>query len=349
MFSNAQFNQELVSRYSLWMIAQQYSDGTKKMYRRVLCNFCGFLGDISITDATHLDIRAFIASLSSRGLSICEIHHQLNILRVFYDFLQLGGLVSLVPARFVKLRPLVKKSPMVLSEHSVRKLLSVARIPRDRAVIELIYGTGCRIAEIVRIRIESIDFNSRTIRVFGKGSKERIVFFGPKAKRAIRAYVRERRTGFLFECNWPHQKGMVMSAGNYWVGKWTDYSNGGTKIHPSERYLGAKASMSYLQARAKLRKLMRTARLARPDRERPLHPQTIQKSIQLLGVRAGLRNVTAHSLRHSFATHLLDRGADTRFIQEMLGHARIDTTQIYTHVSKRALQRTFKKYHPRGG
>ena len=348
MLDNPQFNQELVARYDLWMIAQQYCDGTKKMYRRILRNFCGFLGPVSITDATHLDIRAFIASLSLRGLSICEIHHQLNTLRVFYDFLQLGGLVSLVPPRFVKLRPLVKTPPRVLSEQSVQKLLRAARTPRDRAAIELIYGTGCRVGEAVKIRLEAIDFDARTIQIFGKGAKTRIVFFGRKAELALRAYIKKRRKGFLFECNWANQKGMVISAGTYWIGKWTDYSQAGAKVHPTERYLGRKRTVSYLQAKARLKTLMRTSRLIRPDRERPLHPQTLQKAIQFVGNLAGLGNVNPHSLRHSFATHLLDHGADTRYIQELLGHARIDTTQIYTHVSKRALQKTFRRYHPRG-
>jgi site-specific recombinase XerD len=330
------------------MIAQQYAEGTKRKYRRVLSNFSGFLNQISITDATHLDIRAFIASLSSKGASIREVHQELNILRVFYDFLHLGGLIALVPPRFVKLRPFASKVPLVLSENAVSRLIKASRTPRDRAAVELIYGTGCRVGEIVKIRLESIDFNARTIRISGKGSKTRIVLFGRKAGRAIRDYARNRRKGFLFECDRAHQKGMVMDHKTYWIGKWTDYSQGGTKILPSQRYLGTKSVLSYLQARAKLKKLMRTSQLIRPQRERPLHPQTIQKSIQVLGLRAGLGNVTPHSLRHSFATHLLDHGADTRIIQELLGHARIDTTQIYTHVSKRMLRKTFRQCHPRG-
>jgi site-specific recombinase XerD len=348
MLNHPQLNQELVARYDLWMIVQQYSDGTKRMYRRVLRNFSSFLGQVSITDATHVDIRAFIASLSARNVSIREIHKELNILRVFYDFLQLGGLVPLVPPRFVKLRPIVQKLPMVLSERAVAKLLKAARTPRDRAVVELLYGTGCRVGEIVKIRLESIDFRAQTIRISGKGSKTRIVLFGRKAGEAIRAYARKRRSGFLFECDWAHQKGIVMDHDTYWIGKWTDYSQGGTNILPSERYLGTKAALSYPQARAKLKKLMRTSRLTRPQRERPLHTQTIQKAIQILGNRAGLGNVTPHCLRHSFATHLLDHGADTRIIQELLGHARIDTTQIYTHVSKRILEKMFRQCHPRG-
>src|ERR1700683_5642220 len=230
MLNHPQFNQELVARYDLWMIAQQYSDGTKRMYRRVLRNFSSFLGQLSNTGATPVEVRAFIASLSARNASIREIHKELNILRVFYDFLQLGGLVPLIPPRFVKLRPIVQKLPMVLSERAVAKLLKVARTPRDRAVVELLYGTGCRVGEIVKIRLESIDFNARTIRISGKGSKTRIVLFGRKAGRAIRDYARNRRKGFLFECDRAHQKGMVMDHKTYWIGKWTDYSQGGTKI-----------------------------------------------------------------------------------------------------------------------
>jgi len=348
MLDHPQFNQELVARYDLWMTAQQYADSTKKRYGRVLANFCRFLDQVSITDATHLDVRAFIASLSSSGLSIGEIHHQLHTLRVFYDFLQIGGLISLVPPRFVKLRRLPKFIPKVLSEDSISKLLKASQTPRDRAVIELIYGTGCRIGEIVKIRLESIDFKARTIPVSGKGLKMRIVFFGRKAGEALRAYIGQRRTGFLFQCNWPHQKGSVSTTGISWYGTWTDYSDGGTKVHRIHKYLGSQLRMSSLQARAKLKKLMRASHAIRPKRERPMNPQTLQKCIQFLGNRAGLGNVNPHVLRHSFATHLLDHGCDTRFIQELLGHSRIDTTQIYTHVSKRTLQKAFRKYHPRG-
>src|ERR1700729_3851470 len=106
MPSHAQLNQELLKRYDLWMDAQQYSEGTKKLYRRFLSRFVSFLGEASITEATHLDIVAF---LSSQAYSIREIHHELNTLRVFYDFLNLGGLVSTVPPRFVKLRPIPRK------------------------------------------------------------------------------------------------------------------------------------------------------------------------------------------------------------------------------------------------
>jgi integrase/recombinase XerC len=347
MPSNSQFNEELVRRYGLWMDAQQYSEGTKTIYRRFLSRFVSFLGEASVTDATHLDIIAFLAYLSSKAYSISEIHHQLNTLRVFYDFLNLGGLVSRVPPRFVKLCSIPRRLPIVLSEDEVRKLIKATRTLRDRALVEVIYGTGCRVSEVVMIRVENIDFRARTIRIVGKGSKMRIVLFGGMADRAIRAYVRKRRTGFLFECDWASQKGSVTDCGYYWSGRWTDYSPAGKSIL-FRRYLGSKSAVSHLRAKAKLRKMMRCSHLARPERGRPLDTGTIQKAIQVLAIRAGLGSVTPHSLRHSFATHLLDHGADTRLIQELLGHARINSTQIYTHVSRRTLMKSFRQCHPRG-
>src|SRR4030081_1133937 len=161
MRTKSAFNQELLSRYNLWLVAQQYIYKTQQIYMRVLSNFCKFLGHQSIMEATHFDIRAFLAHESRRGIAFNTIHHELNVLRMFYDFLNLGGLVNYVPPRFVRLRPVVKRIHIVLSEEAVEKLVKASRSPRDTALIELLYGTGCRLAEINTMRLECIDFKAR--------------------------------------------------------------------------------------------------------------------------------------------------------------------------------------------
>jgi site-specific recombinase XerD len=229
----------------------------------------------------------------------------------------------------------------------VRKLIAASQTTRDRVLIELLYGTGCRISEVTRVRLEDIDFKARSIRVHGKG-KTRIVLFGPQAERAIRVYVGERRRGFLFTCDWPRQWGSVYRREKTWVGRWVDYGGHDGKPAIKQVALGRASTMPYWQAKGALRKVIRHEHALRPEREAPPCPQTLQNSVRRTGDRAGLGNVTPRTLRHTFATHLLDHGADIRTIQELLGHVWLQTTQIYTHVSRSNLARTFERCHPRG-
>ena len=340
------FNQELVRRYQLWMIAQHYASGTQKIYSRTLEDFCEFVEDKPITQLTHEDVLAFLARESARGLTLQSVHGHLNVLRVFYDFLNLGGLINYVPPRFIRLRTVARRLPQILSEEAVGKLIAASRTPRDRVLIELLYGTGCRISEVANLRLESIDFSKRSIRVRGKG-KTRIVLFGRQARKALLAYVGERRHGFLFSCDWPRQWGSVVQNRKKWLGKWMDYNREG-KPKEKSRSLGAISKMTYLQAKTVLRKILRTEHALRPERERPPTTVTLQESVQKAADRARLGRVTPHMLRHSFATHLLDHGADIRVIQGLLGHVWVQTTQIYTHLSTTRVATTFRRCHPRG-
>jgi site-specific recombinase XerD len=148
------------------------------------------------------------------------------------------------------------------------------------------------LSEIRTLRCEDVDFTDRTIRVLGKGNKERIVPFGRMAEEALLAYLGDRREGFLFQNSRP--------------------------------------------------------KLIRPKTALPLDSQTFYRIVRSAALKAGLTGVHPHRLRHSFATHLLNRGADLRCVQELLGHSSISTTQIYTHVATAELQRIHQKFHPRG-
>jgi len=346
MRTYAQFNHELASRYELWMNAQQYADATKKIYRKVVQDFCAFLGRKSITSVTHFDIRAFLGTFPDRGLSFRSAHRYIIVLRQFYDFLNMGGLVVHVAPRFVRLRPLRGTLPISLTEEQIRKLIRASRNPRERAIIEFIYATGARVTEVSSTRLRDIDFHARRVRVLGKGGKVRYVYFGPQAESAIRKYVGDRETGFLFEDDCRRQRGCVSASPTHWRGIWVDYSVPNGK--PMEKNLGSKSEVSYLEAKRKLRALTARACLIRLKSGKPVSTSTLRRIVFRAGVRAGVGNVCPRTLRHSFATHLLDHGADIRLVQELLGHACLQTTEIYTHVSIGRRANDYQRYHPRG-
>jgi site-specific recombinase XerD len=349
MRSYAQFNQELARRYQLWMNAQQYASATKHIYGRVLQEFFAFLGKKSATSVTHFDIRAFLASLSDRHVAFCSVHRNIVILRVFYDFLNMGGLVGHVAPRFVRLRPIPRKLPLVLSEEEVGRLIRASKTPREAAIIEFIYATGCRVSEAAKVRVRDVNFKAQTARLSGKGGKVRLVLFGPKCKRALREYIGNRQSGYLFEDDYRLQKGFVRVCGPEWYGVWVDYKGQGMRAVPTHRYLGMRSKMSYMEARRKLRELTKHACLVRSKSGKPLCTATFLKIIVRAGFCAGLSHVSARMLRHSFATHLLDHGADIRVVQTLLGHARLQTTEIYTQTSTARFSSTYRRCHPRGG
>lgn len=341
------FNKELLRRYMRWMVIQHYATSTQKFYFQILKAYCDFLRKKTITSATHNDVLEFLASEAERGQTLQALHHKLDSLRVFYDFLRIGGLQTHAPARMIRLRPVRRQIPRVLSLEQVEHLIAHSRNLRDRALLELLYGTGCRISEVAEIRLENIDFVARTIRVFGKG-RARIVLFGKKTEKAILSYVGERRQGYLFTSDLPAQWGSVLRRQKSWIGKWMDYGREDGKPAIKQRFLGRISSMSIWEARGRLASHLRTEHARRPDGERPPTPVTLQLAVTKVAHLAGLGNVTPRMLRHTFATHLLDGGADIRVIQELMGHAWIQTTQLYTQVSRQKLTATFRACHPRG-
>jgi site-specific recombinase XerD len=349
MRSYARFNQELIRRYQLWMNAQQYASATKHIYGGVIQEFCAFLGEKSATSVTHFDIRAFLASLSDRNVAFSSVHRNIVILRVFYDFLNMGGLVGHVAPRFVRLRPIPKKLPLLLSEEEIGRLIRASKTPREAAIIEFIYATGCRVSEAAKVRVKDVNFDAQTARLSGKGGKVRQVLFGAKCKQSMREYIGDRMTGYVFEDDCRRQKGFVRVCGPQWSGVWVDYNGPGPRALATRRYLGMRSNMSYMEARRKLRELTKHACLIRSKSGKPLSTATFRKIIVRAGFRAGLTDISPRMLRHSFATHMLDHGADIRVVQALLGHARLQTTEIYTQTSTARLSSTYHRCHPRGG
>ncbi len=244
-------------------------------------------------DADQVLIRGFLAELHRRGLKKASSARKLAGLRTFFRFLCREGRLERNPARALLSPRLEKRIPAPLEEDQVEALLDVpgddAASLRARAILELLYATGIRCAELVGLDVGEVDLDARMLRVLGKGRKERIVLFGTRAQGALRAWLGAR-----------------------------------TGLRP-------KTDSVFVN--------LRGGRLS----DRGVRALVSRRVKQV----ALTRRCSPHTLRHSFATHLLARGADLRAIQELLGHASLSTTQRYTHVDTRQLLEVYKKTHPR--
>jgi integrase/recombinase XerC len=244
-------------------------------------------------DADHVLIRGFLAELHRRGLKKTSSARKLAGLRTFFRYLCREGRLERNPARVLLSPRLEKRIPAPLEEDQVETLLDVpgddAAARRARAILELLYATGIRCAELVGLDVGEIDLDARMVRVLGKGRKERIVLFGTSAQAALRSWLATRA-----ELR-PKTDGVFINL------------RGGRLSDRSVRAL-------------------------------------VSRRVKQVALT---RRCSPHTLRHSFATHLLARGADLRAIQELLGHASLSTTQRYTHVDTRQLLEVYKKTHPR--
>jgi integrase/recombinase XerC len=255
----------------------------------------------NLADIDHITIREWLATLHTAQKKKSSIARKLAALRTFFQFLVREGLVEQNPAKLVATPRLEKKLPKHLSIEDAIKFIETPDTEtelgkRDRAMLELMYATGVRVAELTKMNIGHIDFRNRLIRVTGKRRKERIVPFGEPALEALKAYL-DVRDGFL------------------------------NNAPISEREPEA-LFLNYQGTRITTRSVGRM----------------VDKYIRAC---AGNHDISPHALRHSFATHLLDSGADLRDIQELLGHARLSSTQIYTHVSMEKLIQVYDKAHPK--
>jgi integrase/recombinase XerD len=344
--SSTNTNLEFARRFDQWLIALRYARSTKQAYNRVARKFCEYLASKPVREATHFDVRMFLVQMLERDLSVDASNRYLWALRCFFDFLYFGGVVDAVVPRFVRTRPVRKRLPKVLSVADVQRLIRATRCLRDRAIVEMLYATGCRIGELVKMKVGDVDFGTRKIRVCSKG-KERVVFFGRRAGNCLKQYLACRKAGNVFVSKVPQQVGCVSRSGRAWMGYWKDHTHGPDQVSRCAIYLGS-SKMRRSEARANFARLVSSERLARPNRPQALSTVAVARVIQAAAQRASLGKVTCHMLRHSFATHLLENGADIRHIQELLGHTSLVTTQIYTKVSAGQLATTHHRYHPRG-
>jgi integrase/recombinase XerC len=244
-------------------------------------------------DVDHLLIRAFLARLHRQGLKKSSAARKLASLRTFFRYLCREGVLAANPARALLSPRQERRIPAHLDEGDVVRLLEVdgdgdADV-RARAILELLYATGIRCAELVGLDLPEVDLEARFVRVLGKGRKERVVPFGTSAQAALRRYLPVRSKAR------PRSDALLVNA------------RGGRLTDRSVRSI-------------------------------------VQRRVRQVAVA---QHISPHGLRHSFATHLLARGADLRSIQELLGHARLSTTQKYTHLDTRHILEIYRKTHPR--
>lgn len=273
------------------------SDKTKESYKYDLDVYMSFLdkkGINKVEEITTEDIEDFLKVRASEEGS--TIAHNLTVIKNFHSYLLKTNIVKKDVSENISRPKLRKKLPKTLSVDDVDKLLDIDIKTeydyRNKAMMELMYGSGLRVSELISLDIHSIDFTNCIIRITGKGSKDRIV---------------------------P-------------VGEYSMY------------YLN-----KYLEVRSSMLKSEHTDALFLNNHGKRMTRQGFFKNLKLILKKQGLdEEISPHTLRHSFATHLLERGADLRSIQELLGHSDIATTRIYTHISDNKVREEYDKYHPRG-
>ena len=281
------------------------SQNTICAYRRDLERFFVWLDDRVLQELTVTDLAGYVSWLHEQNLAPASMARHIVSLKVFFKYLQLEGIVHESQAALLGSQKLWERVPKFLTPSQVDLLLSAPNPKtdqyalRDRAILEMLYATGCRVSEMSTMTLADVHLDEHFCKCTGKGDKQRIVPVGAKAIAAVQAYLKEEREILA-------QRGL--------------------------RNRGEEPPWLFLSYRGGIL-----------DRHR------IWELIKRYAIRVGVRSdISPHTLRHSFATHLLVNGADMRQVQELLGHANIMTTQVYTHVDGERLRKIHKKYHPRG-
>lgn len=302
--------------------------------------------DRPVTDATHFDVREFLVESARRGNILCTLRAMLHGLRIFFDFLNMGGLIAWAAPRFVRVRRVTPPPPKVLSERQVQALIFHARDAREKALIELLYATGARPGEVVSIRVQDIDFGAGRVRVKGKAGV-RFLMFGMYAANALRRYLAGRTSGYLFyDARAKQNINAYHAQFGGWRTSWREYDPSGGGWVKKTASIAGRENLTRVEAVARFRRKANIKLMARGVGKKPLHRDTLNSIINDVAAIAGIR-ASCTMLRHSFATHLLDRGADVRTIQELLGHVWVSSTQVYTHVSQQHLRSVYLRCHPR--
>ena len=290
-------------RFLLYLAAERgLSQAYRLSVRRSLERFCRWCREAELSAAalTPEAVAGYRRSLHAAGLSPSSVRVMLVHLRIFCRWLQQHGIVKEDPAALLEAGRALRDIPHTLTADAVNRLLS--SIPaegdpldvRDRAMLEMLYGSGLRVSELISLRAAQVDWEDDFLRITGKGNKTRYVPMGGEAGRALRCYLATARPQLL----------------------------------RNDR----RADVLFLSVRGE-----------------GLTRERIRQIIKQRAAAAGIEeNVFPHIMRHSFATHLLENGADLRVIQDMLGHADLGTTQIYTHVDSKRLTQLHRSFHPRG-
>jgi len=298
--------QEIFNRYINYLEAERNaSPYTVRNYTSDLLGssnikgFFTFLSEKGIKSLAQTDrylLREYLAYLAEQGLAKGSIARRLSAIRSFYRYLVREEILPVNPVKETSSPKLDKHLPSFLNIEEVNRLLeapdsTTPQGQRDRAFMELLYASGLRVSELVGLDLEQVDLEGREIRVWGKGSKERMVLMGEPAVNALKSYINNGRQELL-----GNKRSNALFL-NYQGGRLTERS--------------------------------------------------VQSILQNCALMAGInKRVHPHVLRHTFATHLLDGGADLRVVQELLGHTSLSSTQVYTHVSKTRAKKVYLSAHP---
>ncbi len=315
---------QLIGRFMLYLRAERNASAhTLRAYQHDLQEFNAFLKEkypkLSMDRHHRLVVRDYLSHLHEKDIQRATILRAIAVLRAFYKFLVQEGVTSQTPFVGLPMPKREKRLPRFLAEGDMSQLLELVAAsqhkwaPRDAAILELLYSSGVRIQELCQLNAEDIDLWSGMVRVFGKGDKERMVPVGETALKRIHAYLANRRQSSPRAGAVPLPKGEGGRRGD--PGEATSPRHGPLFLN----HLGSR--LSDRGARMVVARWVRQAALQ--------------------------QNISPHSFRHSFATHLLNRGCDLRSVQEMLGHRNLVTTQAYTHVTAEHLKKVYQRAHPR--
>lgn len=285
--------QPLVAQYLDWLRSNTPSLGTVRAYKADLNQVVAFMSGVQIADLPSMSaeaINAFLRVLRENAYAPNTIRHRASTIRAFLAWLVRSGVITYHPYLAFPTPKVPRPLPRPVAEGDILRIIEAMSTPRNRAIVELLYSSGLRISELTSLDLTSIDLAARTVRVMGKGGRERLVPIGEPACDAIRAHLE-------------------------------------TRWHSAD----PRADPLFLSPLG--------ARLTDGAIRRMLHK--IRKELGLT------QRVTPHSFRHSFATHLLDHGADIRVIQILLGHESIQSTQRYAAVSLGHLRESYDRSHPR--
>ena len=278
---------EKVSQYLEYIeIEKGLSENTIEAYRRDLSAFADFYFEKPLNDITKHDINNYILYLREHNTNPRTVVRKIASFRGFFKWLSANEYSKKNPSETIEQPKLPKRLPKVMTLSEINEILRSDLNTEEMLIVELLYGCGLRVSELVNLKTTDIDIKSKYVKCFGKGSKERIIPFGSKAKQAIENYLKTRE--------------IIILKNN----------------------------------------LNDNSRLFIKDSGRYINRQDVYNFIHKQGEKIH-KNISPHTLRHTFATHLLENGADLRVVQELLGHSDVSTTQLYTHITKKRLKEVY--------
>jgi len=289
---------ELIEEFLRYLLIDKgYSNNTIESYKRDLLTFLEYNKNKNINNISSNDLKQYIKYLNNKNLNDKTISRHISCLKSFYKFLVIENKIkdNISEVLFI---PKTKKSlPNTLTEEDIFKILDIKLTDnysyRNKAMIELMYATGLRVSELINLKLQDIDLINEVVRVFGKGSKERIIPIGEMAVISLKEYISKYRSLMLKK-----------------------YNNDYLFLNNHGNNMTRQGFFKIIKGIAK------------------------EKGINM--------EISPHTIRHSFASHLLKYGADLRTIQELLGHSDISTTQVYTHITNEELKQNYKDFHPHG-